>query len=198
MRGPAAACRSSERAGTPHWRSPSTKSWLWLTAEVNQEVFCVVYWTLLHLPPLRSHCVGGCWGSSPGLLRLWHWPTDALNTRLDLTHSDRSHPQHTAVVYYSRYQETQQSFSFILPSGSMINGNLYYNGQSGKSGLEIKRKFEKRWFSIFRTGHFLRKMVSPLERLGTKSSVSVERNSKTMWNGSDYYINTTLPVSSFT
>jgi hypothetical protein len=23
--------------------------------------FCVLYSTLLHLPPLRFHCVGGCW-----------------------------------------------------------------------------------------------------------------------------------------
>ncbi len=33
----------------------------------------VLYSTLLNLPPLRFHCVGGCWGSNPGLLRLWQW-----------------------------------------------------------------------------------------------------------------------------
>jgi hypothetical protein len=38
-----------------------------------------------HLPPLRFHCVGGCcMGSSPGLLRLWHWQSDALTVRLHL------------------------------------------------------------------------------------------------------------------
>ncbi len=44
--------------------------------------FYVLYSTLLCLPPLRFHCVGGCWG----LLRLRHWQSDALPTRLDLIH----------------------------------------------------------------------------------------------------------------
>jgi hypothetical protein len=34
--------------------------------------FDVRYSTLLRLPPLSFHCVGGCWDSNPGLLRLWH------------------------------------------------------------------------------------------------------------------------------
>ncbi len=38
--------------------------------------------TLFHLPPLRLHCVGGCW--DPGQLRLRHWLSDALTARLDL------------------------------------------------------------------------------------------------------------------
>ncbi len=40
---------------------------------------------LLHLPPLRFHCVGGCW-ENPGLLRHWNWQPVALTTRLDLVH----------------------------------------------------------------------------------------------------------------
>ncbi len=32
----------------------------------------VRYSTLLHLPPLRFHCVRRMLGSNPGLLRLWH------------------------------------------------------------------------------------------------------------------------------
>ncbi len=47
----------------------------------------VLYSTLLHLPPLRFHCVGGCWGWNPGMLRLRHWQSDALTTRLDLIHN---------------------------------------------------------------------------------------------------------------
>jgi hypothetical protein len=34
------------------------------------------YPTLLRLPPLGFHCVGGC------LDRLWHWQSNALTTRL--------------------------------------------------------------------------------------------------------------------
>ncbi len=50
--------------------------------------FYVLYSTLLHLPPLRFHCVGlsksrRMMGSNPGLLWLWQWQPDALT---------RSHP----------------------------------------------------------------------------------------------------------
>jgi hypothetical protein len=45
-------------------------------------IFLGRYSTLLHLPPLRFHCVGGCW--DPGQLGLQHWLSDALTTRLDL------------------------------------------------------------------------------------------------------------------
>jgi hypothetical protein len=55
-------------------------------------VFHVRYSTLLHLPPLRFHCVGG-WRSKTRLLQLRHWQSDALTTRLVLSHnSARSHP----------------------------------------------------------------------------------------------------------
>ncbi len=48
--------------------------------------FYVLYSTLIHLPPLRFHCVGGsCMGSNPGLLRLRHWQPDALTTRLKIS-----------------------------------------------------------------------------------------------------------------
>ncbi len=40
--------------------------------------FYVRYSTLLHLPPLRFHCVGGFWDRTQGLLRRWHWQPDAL------------------------------------------------------------------------------------------------------------------------
>ncbi len=40
----------------------------------------------LHLPPLRFHCVGGCWDLNPGQLRLRHWLSDALATRLHPSH----------------------------------------------------------------------------------------------------------------
>jgi hypothetical protein len=32
-----------------------------LTFQVQLSMFYVLYSTLLHLPPLRFHCVGGCW-----------------------------------------------------------------------------------------------------------------------------------------
>jgi hypothetical protein len=48
----------------------------------------VQYSTLLRLLPLRFHCVGRrTLGSNPGLLRLRHWQSEALTTRLDLIHS---------------------------------------------------------------------------------------------------------------
>ncbi len=47
--------------------------------------FPVPYSTLLHLPPLRFNCFGGCWGTNPGQQWLWHWLSDALTTRLKQT-----------------------------------------------------------------------------------------------------------------
>ncbi len=48
-------------------------------------IFYVLYTILLYLPHLTFNCVGKCW-SNPGLLRLWHWHSDALTTRLDIIH----------------------------------------------------------------------------------------------------------------
>ncbi len=45
----------------------------------NSEIFgflfllFVLYSTLLHLPPLRFHCVGGCWDRTHGMVRFRHW-----------------------------------------------------------------------------------------------------------------------------
>jgi hypothetical protein len=49
----------------------------------------VRYSTLLHLPPLRINCVRGCWDRTQNNceLRLRHWLSDALITRLDLIHT---------------------------------------------------------------------------------------------------------------
>jgi hypothetical protein len=51
-------------------------------------IIYIRYSTLLHLPPLRFHCVGGCWyGINQRLLRLWHWHPDAYShSILDLIH----------------------------------------------------------------------------------------------------------------
>ncbi len=63
--------------------------------------WCVLYSTLLHLPPLRFHCVWvwGRWDQTQDCVRLWHWQSDALasrlnpfHTRLDLIHTTKSHP----------------------------------------------------------------------------------------------------------
>ncbi len=36
--------------------------------------------TLLHLPPLRFHCAGGCWDWTQDCCDFWHWQSDALTT----------------------------------------------------------------------------------------------------------------------
>jgi hypothetical protein len=55
----------------------------------------VLYSTLLHLPPLRFHCVGGCWDRTTAMpvrrsitirLDLIHSRLDLIHTRLDLIH----------------------------------------------------------------------------------------------------------------
>jgi hypothetical protein len=58
------------------------------------EIYRGIFLTLLHLPPLRFHCVGGCLDRTRRQLRLRHWLSDSLTARLDLIHSTaRSHPQ---------------------------------------------------------------------------------------------------------
>ncbi len=48
-----------------------------LSVEKN---FCsVLYSILIHLPPLRFHCVEGCWDRThAGQMQLLHWLSDAL------------------------------------------------------------------------------------------------------------------------
>ncbi len=56
-------------------------------------------------------------GSNPGMLRLWHWPSDALTN-----HSDRSHPQ--------------TFFPLALPS---------YEYRNGANGKIINQEPRERW-----------------------------------------------------
>jgi hypothetical protein len=48
--------------------------------------FYALYSTLLHLPPPQNPLCQKMLGSNPGLLRLRHWQSDSLTTRLYLIH----------------------------------------------------------------------------------------------------------------
>ncbi len=52
-------------------------------ARISLDFLCTLL-TLPSMPPLRFHCVGRLLGLNPGLLRHWHWQSDALTPRLDL------------------------------------------------------------------------------------------------------------------
>ncbi len=50
--------------------------------------------TLLHMPPLRFHVVGGCYNRTRDRYRLWHWQSTVITTRFDLIqNSVTSHSQ---------------------------------------------------------------------------------------------------------
>ncbi len=52
------------------------------------DFFITLFNTMLHLPPLRFHCVGGCWDRTQESCNLdigCH--ADTLTTRLDLIHT---------------------------------------------------------------------------------------------------------------
>jgi hypothetical protein len=46
--------------------------------------FYVLYSTLLNLPPLRFHCVRGCWDPTQGCCDFCIWESHVLTTRLDI------------------------------------------------------------------------------------------------------------------
>ncbi len=53
---------------------------------------------LLHMPPIRFHCVGGCWDRRTyNSCNVLHRQSDVLTTRLDLIHNARSSNSSTAV-----------------------------------------------------------------------------------------------------
>jgi hypothetical protein len=77
---------------TPPSPPPPPAGYMLLTKKF-WDFFYVLNSTLLYLPPLRFHCVGGCCDRTKGLLRLRHWQSDALTPRPDLIHNyARSHP----------------------------------------------------------------------------------------------------------
>ncbi len=65
----------------PPWFSLQTTFLYW-----KREFFCV---TLLHLPPLRFHCFGGCWDWTQDCCDIGHRPSDALTTRLNASTTQR-------------------------------------------------------------------------------------------------------------
>ncbi len=76
-------------------------------------------------------------GSNPGLLRLWHWLSDALTSRIDLIHLARSYP---GILYL---QTPNCTCTWAVVKGSQNDtfaGRLYIcniQGGSDKSGILI-------------------------------------------------------------
>jgi hypothetical protein len=64
---------------------------------IHKDEFFVHFLTQLHLPPLRFHCVAGCWDRTQDCCYIWQ--PDVLTTRLDLIHiSARYHTQAMAIL----------------------------------------------------------------------------------------------------
>jgi hypothetical protein len=62
------------------------------------DFFSVLYSTLLHLPSLRFHCVGGR-RDRRTVATIRHWLSDALTSN----HSTKSHPQRLNLILVYRY-----------------------------------------------------------------------------------------------
>jgi len=75
---------SNSRSLATHPSTP-TKQINWTeTGEIFWDFFMyILYSTLLYLPPLRFHCVGGCWGRTQDTCDFGY----ILSTRLHLIHN---------------------------------------------------------------------------------------------------------------
>jgi hypothetical protein len=72
-------------------------------------LFYVLYSTLLHLPPLRFHCAGGCWDA--GLLQLLTLAVRHPN------HSARSHTEEVRermAVFFYHYKKNVVGRKMLL------------------------------------------------------------------------------------
>jgi hypothetical protein len=74
-------------------------------------IFSVLYSTLLHLPPVRFHCVGGCWNRT-------QYSCDFSIVRR-FNHSDISHP-HSA----RSYQRSARSHPYSARSHTLLYWNV--------------------------------------------------------------------------
>jgi hypothetical protein len=74
-------------------------------------IFCI----LLHLLPLRFYCVGECWDRNQDLLRLCHWQSDALTTRLDLSKYSE------AIQYFYKYFLFQHGHELVRSHCALRN-----------------------------------------------------------------------------
>ncbi len=95
----------------------------------NRGIFCILFITASSTAPQILLC-RGLLGSNPGLLRLWHWQSDALISRLDLIHvSVRSTPTYkhvkkSEILYFYSQQQCQSTLFYI--SFSIIGVIILY------------------------------------------------------------------------
>jgi hypothetical protein len=83
----------------------------------------VLYSTLLHLPPLRFHCVGGCWDWTQdccdivsAVKRSNHSTRSHPHTATSHPNSARSHPGSSfCLVFYTLVLHANHEWSFLFP-----------------------------------------------------------------------------------
>ncbi len=139
----------------------------------NVYFFYVLYSILLHLPPLRFHCVGGCWDRTQECCYFGHWQSDALTqslfsaltTRLDLVHySARSHCECCAKGNLSdwwgeeagqRFQDHAQCLVHQFASFSLYNQTVNGRHRAPQAKFTYYELITDQWKSL-KTGFCMR------------------------------------------
>ncbi len=129
--------------------------------KVKQRIFFfflhVLYSTLLNLPPLRFHCVGGCWDRTQDWCDLWHWQSEQTarshsHMARSHPHSARSHPHlarshpHSARARPHSVKGTKAwDFSLNLCQLHVHLYSIRINCKTGCGSVQMKVKVAKHW-----------------------------------------------------
>ncbi len=84
---------------------------------------------------LRFHCVRGCWNRTPGQLRLRHWLSDALTTRLDLIHNRLD-------LIHTRLELIHFDLSLTLSRPLAVNWMLFWSEESSFIDLHLRHTYK--------------------------------------------------------
>ncbi len=125
---------------------------------INRGFFILFFYVLLHLPPLRFHCDGGCWDYTQDCCDFGIWQSDALTTRLDLIHYlARSKSLWLYLIHYLARSKSlwRDLIHYLARSKSLWRNLIHYLARSKSLWLDLIHYLARSKFLWLDLTHYL-------------------------------------------